>query len=224
MRQSKLVEYALNINDPAFLQVPGGFRVAVGFHAQPEPLARETKGNLARRFDGHDVFAGIEPVERAVMMSDDLLGFQQLIIDRRVPVTDQGHIETEGGRVAASGVNAVFGHTSGHDQMRNPGFSQHRLQRRIVKRAARSLIDDRFSVNWRYALMDLPASRMRLQRIPLPAIVPDIDHRDTRGAGFGYQAVDVRQNLTFVVSLKVIKDPDLNINNQQSSIHQILLV
>jgi hypothetical protein len=70
--------------------------------------------------------------------------------------------------------------------------------------------------------MDLPARCMRFQQIPLPAIVPNVDHRDMRGAGFGYQFIDVRQNLIFVVRLKVINDPDLNVNNQQSSVRHIV--
>jgi hypothetical protein len=54
---------------------------------------RNREGYLARRFDGHDLLAGIEPVERAIVMRDDLLGFQQIIVESRVPVADQSHME-----------------------------------------------------------------------------------------------------------------------------------
>src|SRR5262249_43236176 len=78
-------------------------------------LCREI--DLARRFDGYGIFAGIESVERAIVMRDDLPGFQQIIVNRRMPVADQSHIETERGSVATGGINTVFSHTTGHDQM-----------------------------------------------------------------------------------------------------------
>src|SRR5262245_21234106 len=83
--------------------------------------------------------------------------------------------------VAAGGVNAVLGHTSGHYQMRNAGLAQQRLQRRIVERTARSLLDDRFAIDRRNALMDRPAGGMGLQRMSFPAVVPEVDHRNARG-------------------------------------------
>src|SRR5882672_7201791 len=104
-------------------------------------------------------------------MRDDLPGFQQIIVDR--------------GRMTAGSVNAVFGLTTSHDQMRDSGLVQHRLQRRFVKRTARSLLDNRFSVYRRDTLMDRPAVGMRFQRMPLSAVVPEVDHRNARGAGFG---------------------------------------
>ena len=81
-------------------------------------------------------------------MRDDLFGFQQIIVNRSMPVTDQRHIETECGRVAAGRVNAVFGHAPGYDQTRNSGFVQHLLQRSFVKRTARLLPDNWLAVEF----------------------------------------------------------------------------
>lgn len=50
----------------------------------PRSLLQNPESNLARRFDSHCALAGTEPVERAVVMRDDLLGFRQIIVNRQM--------------------------------------------------------------------------------------------------------------------------------------------
>jgi len=99
--------------------------------------------------------------------------------------------------------------------MGNPFLFKFMLKRRSEERVRFLLSDDVLAFGWLEGRVNFPAFRMGLQRMPLWAVMLNIDHGRARSACFCEKGFNSGQNAPLDFGGHQFHQSDLSINDQQ---------
>jgi len=159
---------------------------------------------------------GTKIIEHEVVVGDDIGGTQHLVVPRQVGIACQRNVITEARRTSAGSVHAVLRHASRNDKVSNTSFFQLLLKRGSEERVRFPLSDDALAIGWLERGINLPALCPGLERMPLCAVMLNVDHWNSRGPCFRKQRLDFGQNAVPDFSGHQGHQPDLHVNDQQS--------